>query len=51
MKKKNRPNDIISILRRSYVSFNGYTWSFRVYEHVRVRSAMLIYTTFNVFHN
>jgi len=30
MKKKNRPNDVISIPHRSYVSLNGYTWSFRV---------------------
>jgi len=25
-KKKNQPNDVISISHRSYVSLNGYTW-------------------------
>jgi len=33
MKKKNRLNDVISIPHRSYVSLNGYTWSFRVHEN------------------
>ena len=51
MKKKNRPNDVISIHHRSYVSLNGYTWRFRVHEHAWVCSAMLIFATFNFFHN
>ena len=34
IKKKNRSNDFISIPHRSYVSLNGYTWSFCVYENV-----------------
>ena len=51
MKKKNRPNDVISIHHRSYVSLNGYAWRFRVHEHAWARSVMLIFATFNVFHN
>ena len=41
--KKNRPNDVISILYRSYVSLNGYTWSFRGHEHA---SVMIIFLFF-----
>ena len=51
MKKKNRPNDVISISHRSYVFLNGYTWNFRVRENAWVRCAMFIFATFNVFHN
>jgi len=46
--EKNRPSDVISISHRSYVSLNGYT--FRVHEHVCVRSIMLVFAIFNVFH-
>ena len=51
MKKKNRPNDVISIPHHSYVSLNGYTWRFRVHENAWARSVMLICAIFNVFHN
>ena len=46
--KKNRRNDVISILRRSYVSLNGYTWSYRGHEHAWVRSVMIIFAIFNI---
>ena len=49
-KKKNRPNDVISIPRRSYVSLNGYILSFRARENARARSVILIFAIFNVFH-
>ena len=42
IKKKNRSNNFISIPHRSYVSLNGYAWSFRVHGHALVRSVMLI---------
>ena len=32
-------------------SLNCYTWSCRVHEHAWVRSVMLIFVIFNVFHN
>ena len=48
MMKKNRRNDVISILRRSYVSLNGYTWSYRGHEHALVRSVMIIFAIFNI---
>ena len=51
MKKKNRPNDVISIPHRSYVSLKGYTWSFRVNEKARAHSVMLISPIFNIFNN
>ena len=47
--KKNRPNDVISIPHRLYVSLNGYTWSFRVHENALARSGMLSYAICNVF--
>ena len=50
-KKKNRPNDIISISHRSYVSLNGYAWSSRVHENARALSVMLTFDIFYVFHN
>ena len=49
MKKKNRPNDVISIPYRSYVFLYGYTWSFRVHENAWARSVWLILAIFNVF--
>ena len=50
IKKKNRPN-VISIPHYSYVSLNGYTWSFRVNEKAWARSVMLMFAIFYVFHN
>jgi len=51
MKNHNRPNDVIWIPHRSYVSLNGYTWSFRVHENTSACSVMPTYAICNVFHN
>ena len=50
MKKRNRPNDVILIPHRSYVSLNGYIWSFPAPENARAHSVILIFPIFNVFH-
>jgi len=43
-------NEVISIHQRSYVSLNGYTWSFHVPENAQARSVILIFAILNVFH-
>ena len=50
MKRKNLPNDVMSIPHRSYVSLNGYTRSFRMHKNSCSCSVMLIFAIFNVFH-
>jgi len=49
--KKNWLNEVISIHHRSYVSLNGYTWSFHVPENAQAHSVILIFAMLNVFHN